>query len=173
MNARLEQLCCSVLAALFCFSVSPAASALPVKPDLQAAPGYVVDVRKGGARGGFRAVPGRRFDGGGPRYGGGQRIAPRLNHRRFKSSPALRSDRFKHRRYRDRGPGFRKIPRRRRHGGPFVPYYYLPIDPYVNDYSYYYDSEAVHPCRWLLRNAQRTGKRYWWRRYKRCVAKYD
>jgi hypothetical protein len=45
----------------------------------------------------------------------------------------------------------------------YAPYYY---SDYYGDY---YDSDA---CSWLRYKAERTGSRYWWHRYRRCVAAY-
>ena len=36
--------------------------------------------------------------------------------------------------------------------------------PYWIDYGYGYRN-----CRWLKRKARRTGRRYWWNRYHRCM----
>ena len=40
-------------------------------------------------------------------------------------------------------------------------------------YGYgYYNSYYGSSCHWLKRKARRTGSRYWWRRYYRCVDRY-
>lgn len=72
-------------------------------------------------------------------------------------------------------PHFRRFHRRfrphigRRHHRRFrfYPRYYGYAPFYY--YDYYYRGNA---CAWLRRRALRTGRRYWWRRYHRCVRRY-
>ncbi len=65
--------------------------------------------------------------------------------------------RHSHGHHRHRGRGIRIYPR---YYG-YVPYYY--------DYYDYYDDDR---CARLRRKALRTGNRYWWRRYERCLREY-
>lgn len=61
--------------------------------------------------------------------------------------------------------------RHHRGGRRHYPRYYGYV-PYLYDYYYddYYDDGG---CSWLRRKAVRTGSRYWWRRYRRCLRAYD
>lgn len=69
------------------------------------------------------------------------------------------------RRFRPR-PHFRVRPRSfYYYGGGYLPYAYYPS----YDDSYYDDGA----CAGLRRKAQRTGSRYWWKRYRRCIQRYD
>ena len=53
--------------------------------------------------------------------------------------------------------------RRYRRGGIYLG---MPFAAYG---AYYYNGNS---CGWLYRKAVRTGSKYWWRRYRRCVAYY-
>lgn len=96
-----------------------------------------------GGRGGFR---------GGPRFHG-----PRFHGPRFHGGGRPHVGRHFHRR-----PGVRFYPR---YYGAYLPYYY----------PYYFDDDdyGVAPCEGLRIRAERTGSRYWWTRYRRCLANYD
>jgi hypothetical protein len=129
----------------------------------------VIDVRRGG-RGG-----GGGFRGGGSRGGG---VRGGFRGRSF-GGRSFRGQRFRgprfHRGVRRgfrRGRGWRYRRGHRRHRGPGVVFYGAPFLYYDEPYYYgvpYYDRG---PCRWLRRRAVRSGSRYWWRRYRRCVRRY-
>jgi len=85
--------------------------------------------------------------------GFGRRGFGRPKIRSFRGFRGPRVHRFRHRRV---GP--RHF--RRRFYAPFA---------YYGVYPRYYNSG---PCGWLRRRALRTGSRYWWRRYHRCLSYY-
>ena len=129
------------------FSLTASAIALPAAkaPGLTAKNENIIQVRKGRGRGmrrGGRSF--RSFRGGGRKFGRPRGFRPRGIHRR--SSKRRRGRGI--RRFRSRYYGYR----------PYVPYYD----------SYYYDDD----CGWLRRKWKRTGKRIWYRRYKRCLVDY-
>lgn len=101
-------------------------------------------VRRGGRGRAFRGFRGGR------RFGG---MRPRGSRRH------LHRPRHFHRPRR-----FRVYPRAYYYGG-YVPY----------AYPYYYDDDVYYAgaCEGLRRTAERTGRRYWWNRYRRCLRDYD
>ncbi len=111
-----------------------------------------------------RIEVGRRFGGGGPRFGMRSFGGKSFGHRRF---GGIRGGNFSRHAY---GGGWR--PGRHRHhrrfwyGSAFaaVPYYY---GDYYSDYGYGYGN-----CQYLKRRAIRTGSSYWWRRYEDCKYSY-
>jgi len=138
-------------ALLFTGAVPRPAEALPIsKPAISKDSGVTL-VRRGGHRGGFRG-----FRGGGRAFRGGGRA--------FRGFRGHAGPRFRGRIGRPHFRG-RKHHRGRRR---YYPRYYGYV-PYSYDY-YYYDDDS---CAWLRRKALRTGSRYWWRRYRRCLRYYD
>jgi hypothetical protein len=140
-------------ALLFTGAVPRPAEALPLsKPAITKDSGVTL-VRRGGRGGGHRGGM-RSFRGGGHHgfhRGGGRRFRGHIG--------------------RHRGHvGRRHFRGRKHHRGRrrYYPRYYGYV-PYVYDY-YYYDDGS---CAWLRRKALRTGRRYWWRRYRRCLRYYD
>ncbi len=74
-------------------------------------------------------------------------------------------------RFSGRGYGYHH--RGHRRGGHIRVYPgYYGYAPYYYD-DYYYDGDGGYAaCAWLRHKALRSGSRYWWRRYHRCVAEY-
>ena len=93
----------------------------------------------GGGGGGKHYGGGGSYRGGGKHYGGGGRYYRGGKHNGGK-------------RYYKGGVGY------------WYPYYGY-YAPYYT-YPYYYDDDE---CAWLYRRAVRTGSKYWWRRYYRCI----
>lgn len=148
---------------------SGAAGAVPVgafkAPQTE---GAAIDVRGGGRSGGGG------FRGGGHRGGGFRGHGFRGHSFRGRSYHGPRFRRGVRRAYRHRR-GWRHrrdYPRYRRYRSPGFVYFDTPFfyygGPYYYDRPYYYRG----PCRWLRRRAVRTGSRYWWRRYRRCVRRH-
>jgi len=138
------------------------ANAVPVGA-MKAAQGETsaLDVRdRGGFRGGGHRGGGFR---GGGRRGGSYRGRGDRGHsyrsggrRAYRGRGGRRYHSYRrHRRYRH--PGYVYLD---------TPFFYYG-SPYYYD-RYYYDA----PCRWLRRRAVRSGSRYWWRRYRRCLYRY-
>lgn len=143
MAKRLLMLSAMIAGLMFSLTVSALALPAAKAPGLTAKNDNLVQVRKG-RRGGFRRG-GRsfhRFRGGGRKFGRSHRFRPRGIHRRGFKRRGFRG------RFRSRYYGYR----------PYVPYY--------GSYSYYDD------CGWLRRKWKRTGKKYWYRRYQRCLVDY-
>lgn len=71
-----------------------------------------------------------------------------------------------------RGPRIYRAPRRTYRGiYRYRAPRYSPNSPVV-PYTYDRWDRGYDHCVWVGRRAKRTGKRYWWRRYKRCARYY-
>jgi hypothetical protein len=140
------------------------AEAAPV-PKLQiGAESGVTLVRHGGGRGGFHGGHGG-FRGGHGGFRGGFRGGHRGGFRAFRGGGHFRG------RHGGIGRHFRGGRRHHRGRRRYYPRYYGYVPYFYDDYyydDYYYDGA----CAWLRRRALRTGRRYWWRRYRRCLDAY-